>query len=300
MTDPTFDVQDMRAVGTFRWPYRTAREHRVHEFTDAPTGRVLRVMGMGRVTPEDAARAKASSGESNHRHRHNFDQLYLRVRLPLPGGGGDPVDPVAGTIEYRPEGVFYGPFEKKRTRAETGSVGVFCGIQTSGASGQPFLSKEQVVAAVERLVREGPGRFDQETGDYTAPDGTEQDFYEITWETAMGRKARYPDPPRAEEIMSFPVGAYAWSRSAPGVATKRIASFDGGDPAIELIKLDAGARLVADDSGSVELTAVLAGGLRIGERGVGDLHVLHVSPHAARPPIVATEPTLLWTVRWRA
>lgn len=295
-------IQDMRAVPPFRWPYRSAREHRVHELVDPATGRILRVMGIGRIDPSEAApRPAGSEGEYNHRHRHNFDQLYLRLRLPLPASGADPVEPISGTLEYRPEGLWYGPFEKKRASAAADSIAVFCGLQTAGASGTPFITKEQVVAAVAKLEREGPGAFDRETGDYVAPDGREQDFYEITWETAMGRAATYPEPPRADAIMTFPLSAYRWHPSPTdrGVQVKQIVSFDGGNPEVELVKLGTGATIDGRVAHAHEFTAILAGRARFGDRTLADLHVLDAGPGSACGRVVALEPTLLWVVRWR-
>ncbi len=277
----------------------------MHEFVDPATGRVLRVMGIGRIEPAEAAKRAAGSagsgGEYNHRHRHNFDQLYLRLRLPLPSSGADPVEPISGTVEYRPEGLWYGPFEKKRASAAADSIAVFCGLQTAGASGTQFITKEQVVAAVAKLEQDGPGRYDRESGDYVAPDGREQDFYEITWETAMGRAATYPEPARADAIMTFPLSAYPW-HSAPtheGVQVKRIVAFAGGDPEVELVKLGTGAEIEGRVSPGRELTAILAGRVRLGERTLPDLHVLDAGPGSAYEPMVALEPTLLWVVRWR-
>ena len=295
-------IQDMRAVPPFRWPYRTAREHRVHEFVDPATGRVLRVMGIGRIDPaETASRPAGPGGEYNHRHRHNFDQLYLRLRLPLASSGADPVEPISGTLEYRPDGLWYGPFEKKRASAAADSIAVFCGLQTAGASGTPFITKEQAVAAAAKLEREGPGRYDRETGDYLAPDGREQDFYEATWETAMGRAATYPEPARADAIMTFPLSAYRWQPSPTdrGVQLKRIVSFGAGDPEVELVKLGAAATIDGRTSQAYEFTAILAGRLRFGERTLSDLHVLDAGPGSVYERVVADEPTLLWVVRWR-
>jgi hypothetical protein len=293
----------MRAVTPFRWPYRAANAHRMHEFTDPATGRILRVMGIGRIEPEDAARAATpKAAESNHRHRHSFDQLYLRLRLPLPSSGADPVDPISGTIEYRPEGLWYGPFVKKRASATTDSVAVFCGLQTPGASGARFITREQVVEAVAKLERDGPGRYDAETGDYVTPDGRDQDFYEITWETATGRTATYPEPARADEIMTFPVTAYPWkaSRSDERVSTKQIVSIAAGDPEVELVKLAAGGTIEPRVAPGREFTAILAGRIRLGGRSLTDLTVLDASLGTTLDRLTAEEPSLLWIVRWRS
>src|SRR3979490_1664254 len=89
---------------------------------------------------------RATTDWSAPAHRHNFEQVRYVMEGEVSYGDGTPVH--AGAVVYFPESVPYGYQTRK-----AGTV--MLEVQFGGASGNGFLSREQVDAATASLKKRG-------------------------------------------------------------------------------------------------------------------------------------------------
>lgn len=191
-------------------------------------------------------------GHQNPRHHHNFDQIRMSLQGTLSIADG--VDLAEGQIGYFPEGTWYGP------QAPATSERITLVLQFGGASGQGFISTRQMQQGYAELARIGEfksGVFHRSDG---APGRRTQDAFEAIWEHVSGRALAYP-PERYDAPILMNPENFAWvaARGSPGIATKRLGSFTERGTRIELVKLDAGARLELGEDGTRLLLFALSG-----------------------------------------
>jgi len=172
------------------------------------------------------------------RHRHNFEQI--RYSLVEPTNIGKNRNLEIGDIGYFPEGTYYGP----QNQEEVGKTSLCMVIQFAGPSGSGFMSQRQFTAAFDEM--QALGRFEGGVfrRNQALPDGRmNQDAYEAIWEYVNGRpleyaKPRYVDPVHVHE------NSYGWQPLADGsgVAAKHIGTFNERGVALDILRLEAGAR----------------------------------------------------------
>ena len=190
-------------------------------------------------------------GHQNPRHHHNFDQIRLSLQGTL--SIADDVDLEEGQIGYFPEGTWYGP------QAPATSERITLVLQFGGASGQGFISTRQMQQGYAELSRVG----EFTGGVFRRSDGAgrkNQDAFEAIWEHVSGRSLAYPPERYSAPILMNPEN-FAWvpARDRHGVARKRLGSFTERGTRIELVRLDAGARLALGEDGTRLLLFALKG-----------------------------------------
>lgn len=190
------------------------------------------------------------------RHHHNFDQIRYTVEGIQSTGHGDLAP---GECGYFPEGAFYGP------QKQVGDSLAFV-LQFQGASGEHFLSNEEMNATYNRLLGEG-AVFENGVHKGRTADGRpkNQDSYEAIWEAHEGRRLTFPRPRYRTPVMMLP-DAYNWvpDRTRPGVDTKHLGTFTELRTGIEFLRLNPGAAVDAGRQGDMELRFVLEGAVRYG------------------------------------
>lgn len=193
------------------------------------------------------------------RHRHNFDQVrfVLEGRVSI----GPKVALTAGQIGYFPEGVPYGPQTQ-----DNGAVNMV--IQCGGASGQGFMTPEQVSRGYETLLQHG--RFDG--GVFYRSDGSTVvhkstlDAYEAIWEFTNGRPLDYPKPRFEVPIIMRPEN-FEWQPHSKfsGVWTKVLGVFGERSFEIALIRIEHASLMLAPRGGR-RLLFVVEGTGELGDR----------------------------------
>jgi hypothetical protein len=306
-------VQDMRNAELYPAPGRPEQGLQnnllrqvvegVHEFVDPKENRVVRVVAFTRREPvkgeRNVDRTPMTAGSYMARHHHNFDKTNLVLQMPLPDSGLDVTEPIGGEAEYQPEGTWYGPYVHRPRRQPEDHIEVRILLQHTGAEGEPFVTKEQLKAAWEKI--EYPNAFRHDRGDYVAPDGTVQDGYEILCETALGSKLRYAPPRIGGPYFKFimPVDAYPWYDVKEGVRIKPFAAFNANGPFMKLVKVRKGATIPRTMLENYRFVGVATGKIRFGGEVLGDLHALFATPGAEFSEIAAEETSLLWYVHWQ-
>jgi len=202
-------------------------------------------------TPDNYLLVLANEGADYYspRHRHAWDQVRFCLEGSVPLGRELRID--AGEIAYFPEGVHYGP-------QEGGPDRMVLLLQVGGASGLGYLSPEQLRRGREALLKEGVfegGVFRRTTGQGKK----NEDGYEAIWRFVTGRPLVYPKPQYKTPVVLRPDG-FAWrAASAPGVRHKVLGTFPERGLALELITLEAGARVQLEPATARRMIFVLAG-----------------------------------------
>ena len=170
---------------------------------------------------------------SSPRHRHNFDQFRFQLEGTMSFGRNGKME--AGMLGYFPEGAPYGP-QSSQGRSSTAV------LQFGGASGNGYLSRQQVEAATEELKKCGSFA----AGIFRRNDGVggrrNTDGYQAIWEHVNGRPMAYPKPRYRDPIILDPRN-YRWLAVA-GVACvweKLLGSFTECHCAAALVRLERGA-----------------------------------------------------------
>lgn len=198
-------------------------------------------------------------------HRHNFDQFRFAIK------GDVSLAPdmllKEGELSYHPEGVYYGPQEDGEGER------MVLVLQFGGASGQGYLSYDELARGQEALKQKG--KF--EGGKYY-PNGTDgdangelqpqpKDGFEALWEYYNGRPLVYPAPRFDRTILLKPAN-FAWTdiktKSADGSSTghvykKFLGAFTERGTQVELIKVEGGGRFEIDSGNAIHLVYVLSG-----------------------------------------
>ena len=129
-------------------------------------------------------------------------------------------------------------------------------MQFPGPSGFPFHSRFDTERG-RVLVREKGGRF--EDGLAIWPDGRVQDAHEALMEAIYGKDAEYPPPAFAEQVWVNTSNVSWLPSQIPGVSVKRLGYFNQRGPAIQMIRLEAGASLPSGRTGSFMIRYVYEG-----------------------------------------
>ncbi len=200
------------------------------------------------------------------RHTHNYEQVRycLNGEYPVTMNRSIP----EGWIAYHPEGTYYGPQDVDVDFVDSPAV---LTVQCGGPSGQGFRTGEQTREAIEAMVADGKGRF--ENGSYITidADGTEraQDGYEAMWEATNGRQLVYP-PEKFDEIVLMNPENFAWVPRAdePGIDERILGTFGDGGTRIGFYRLASGASHVFEaratptvvwvQSGEIEIDGIVA------------------------------------------
>ena len=167
------------------------------------------------------------------RHRHNFDQFRFQLEGDYDFARNGKSIP--GTVIYHPESAPYGP----QTMTDETLVLV---LQFGGASGNGFMSAEQLAQSVDEL--EQTGVF--ENGIYTRTDGnggkSNRDGFEAAWEHCHRRAIDYA-PPRYQAPVFMHRDNYHWiaAPDQPGVSIKLMGTFTERRTEVGFVRLDAGA-----------------------------------------------------------
>jgi hypothetical protein len=167
------------------------------------------------------------------RHRHNFDQFRFQLEGTMNFDRNGKME--AGMLGFFPEGAAYGP-QSSEGRSATAV------LQFGGASGNGYLSPQEVAAGTEELKKFGTF----EAGVFRRNDDSEgrrsSDAYQAIWEHVHGRRMDYPKPRYRDPIMLDPQN-YAWRplASMPGVSEKPLGTFTEGQCGAALLKLARGA-----------------------------------------------------------
>jgi hypothetical protein len=244
------------------------------EFLEVADARRIRV-GFG---------SHARSAYFSPRHRHNFDQVRFIVAGKTRFG---PLHCQAGDCVYFPEGVFYGPTEMLTDEATT------CTIQTQGPSWAYYPDRDQLERATAEIA--AVAELDRERGRVRWPNGRWQDSYEAAWEHLTGQRLVYPAP-RYREPVLLRSRAFTWlpAPDAPGVAVKPLARFNETGPAIRLVRLAPGARLPGGEAACHQVSVVVEGAARYGDRPARFGTILYYPPGARYETLVGeAECTLL-------
>jgi hypothetical protein len=167
------------------------------------------------------------------RHRHNFDQFRFQLEGTSNFDRNGKME--AGTLGFFPEGAAYGP-QSSEGRSVTAV------LQFGGASGNGYLSPQEVAAGTEELKKFGTF----EAGVFRRNDDSEgrrsSDAYQAIWEYVHGRRMDYPKPRYRDPIMLDPQN-YAWRplSGMSGVSEKPLGTFTERQCGAALLKLARGA-----------------------------------------------------------
>ncbi len=238
-------------------------------------------------TPENYLLVLAKTDGDYHtpRHRHNFDQIRFSLE------GKMSVAPrsflTAGEIAYFPEGAYYGP------QVDTGAFRLGLTLQFGGASGQGYISWEQMDQGRKALA--GQGEFKDGVFRRAAGAGKKnQDGFEAIWEAVCGRKLVYPKPRYRAPVMVEPE-AFDWRKVGPGIETKQLGMFTERGVRMEMTRIDKGARLSVAAEPAIRLLFVMDGAATCGGTEIGKHSVVDVSPNE-RAEIAATAETQVFTM----
>ena len=154
-------------------------------------------------------------GYATPRHRHNFEQMRFGISGAITYDPGKPVSP--GSLVYFPEGAFYGPQDNP---VESDILL----LQYGGASGQGYISQEQIIQARADMSKTGSFK----DGIYTWYDATgkkhNKDGVEAIYEHVFGREVEYVNP-RITESVKIDTLAYHWVSAGAGLEEKPLATF---------------------------------------------------------------------------
>jgi hypothetical protein len=168
------------------------------------------------------------------RHRHNFDQFRYQVAGEFDFDRNGKMQP--GILGYFPEGTAYGP--------QSSSVdSLVLTLQAGGASGNGYMTQEQMEGAMDELKRRG--RF--EKGVYRRNEGEpgkrNVDGYQAIWEHVHRRPMTYPEPRYHDPIMMNPEH-FQWVPVAgsPGVCEKLMGVFTERGTSARFLRLEPDAK----------------------------------------------------------
>jgi hypothetical protein len=198
------------------------------------------------------------------RHRHNFDQL----RYILEGEFSFDRGRVQGTgqISYFGEGTYYEQRGIGRTETLL--------LQSAGASGDGYMSFEQLYQTAEALTK--TGRFEDGVYSWVDGKGTKHnvDGYQAVWERVNGRKLTYPRPRYDGPVILNPDN-FAWLSvsQVPGAGVRDLGRFHERGLSVSQFQLPAGCR--------IELTGSAGRTLLFVEEGEGEVNGQPLLRHSA-------------------
>lgn len=286
-----------------------------------PRGRTVRVRSFYRLNPGDVhernKRVRGASADVSEqdlgdratkeardgRHRHFWEKILIDLEFPLPDSGQDPIEPISGYVRYHSEGQWYGPFDVYRKRVGPDDrVTVHCHLHTEGSAYRPL----QTISS----MKEHMGRLMQERNDPWGPDWyhgfdgvrciDENPAQAATWEAWQQQRIAFNEPPLSDDYIKLNVNACPWypHPSLEGVRIKPIAAFNAQGPITSLIRLEKGAMLPAAAHRDHRVYAVLAGKVLLGDKPAKERVAIFARPGDEFPALTATEPSLVWLVRW--
>lgn len=256
-------------IDTNELPYEDVQRGRVHMIRRK---RLPLDTGVPGLTAEYSI-SIVPDGYFTPRHRHNFDQIRYTLSGIQSTGHGD-LGP--GECGYFPEGAYYGP------QAQKGDCACLV-LQFQGASGEHFLSNEEMNATYQKMIAAG-ATF--ENGVYTmkTQDGRRKnkDSYLAIWEEHEGRKLAFPVA-RYRTPAMMPSQHYRWvaDRARPGVETKHLGTFTELRTAIGFYRLLPGAALPAATQRDAELRYLVEGSFSYDGRSWGVGTYMYVPPETA-------------------
>ncbi|KAJ5825600.1 hypothetical protein N7474_002738 [Penicillium riverlandense] len=205
-------------------------------------------------TPENYYLALARQADFySPRHKHNFDQFRYAVRNDVSIGPDMLLR--EGELCYHPEAVHYGP-----QKDEGGDRDVLV-LQFGGASGQGYLSFDQLAAAQAALKEKGRfegGRYYAENDGATSEG---KDGYEALWEYFNHRPLVYAEPRFDKPIIVKPKG-FAWkpcAGSGKGIFKKTLGVFTERETRVQIVKIVAGNEWLVRAQDATQLLYVLQG-----------------------------------------
>lgn len=171
------------------------------------------------------------------RHRHNYDQVRFGLTGYTNYAPGKDLGP--GQVGFFPEGTHYG------MQRVVGSP-VVMAVQSTGVSGEAFMSYDQLRQGGRALLESTGGSFEGD-GVFAWTDGSglrrQKDSFEAIWEHVMSRPIHY-DPARYDEPVIMTLESYSYRPTAtPGVQKKFLGVFTEGQTELSMYKLDPGASL---------------------------------------------------------
>ena len=223
---------------------------------------------------------RANTDWSAPAHRHNFEQVRYVMEGQVDYGDGIPVH--AGAVVYFPESVPYGYQTRK-----AGTV--MLEVQFGGASGNGFLSREQVDAATASLKTRGSF----ENGMYVRTDSAgkrhEEEPYEGIWKEVKGERIRYA-PARYSNIVKMNPDHCAWVPSpTSGVFHKWLGTFTERETRIGFARADTGAIMKVGGSGAGEIRFLTKGKFTIQSQEYSPFTALNVAANDAAIELRAEE-----------
>lgn len=258
------------------------------EFEDVQRGRVHMIRrkrlpldtGVPGLTAEFSL-SIVPDGYFTPRHRHNFDQIRYTLNGIQSTGHGD-LGP--GECGYFPEGAYYGP------QAQKGECACLV-LQFQGASGEHFLSNEEMNATYRKMLASG-AVFENGVykGKTTEGRPKNKDSYLAIWEEHEERKLAFPAPRYRVPTMMLPQH-YNWipDRKRPGIETKHLGTFTELRTAIGFFRLTPGARLDMARQEDAELRYLIEGTMSYGGRRWGAGTYMYLRPGAQAEAIESSE-----------
>lgn len=192
------------------------------------------------------------------RHRHNFEQMRFALSGELTYDPKKPIRP--GSLVYFPEGAYYGPQDNPVDS-------LILLLQYGGASGQGYLSQQQLIAARAEMSK--TGNFHE--GIYTWYDAGgkkhNMDGVEAIYEHVFKQPVRYVKP-RIPESVCMDATAYEWIARGDGIDEKLLGVFTERRASAAMLRATRGAQLKMPTA-ERQLLFTLEGGFRLGERECG-------------------------------
>lgn len=187
-------------------------------------------------------------------HRHNFDQFRYAYKGDISLGKDSTLK--EGQLSYHPEAAYYGPQSDDASMDRIVLV-----LQCGGASGQGYMSFEQLGAANKELAK--TGKF--EGGKYHGEDGTVVDGFQALWEHTKGRKLIYPQPRYSPSPLIIDPQAMRWKpfedqESCQGeVYTKLLGVFSERELKAEIVRMEKNSDIQIEGEDRIHLWFVLKG-----------------------------------------
>lgn len=208
------------------------------------------------------------------RHKHNFDQFRYAIKGNF--NLAPNIDLHEGSLAYHPEGVHYGPQDDGKDEM------ILLVLQFGGASGQGFLSLDQIRAANAELLKKG--KF--EKGKYYADDRGEGDEpvdgFEAAWTLVNGRQLVYPEPRYNAPIIMNPA-SFKWRDRGQSAQQKVLGTFSERQVSVKMLKLGEGGRLSVDEGAepSMQLLYVIKGSGKVGDKAIQQESCIRLLPGAS-------------------